>query len=83
MAAKDIMREIRKSSIGGSSLEFLQSLLLLDNKELVVECLDTVLKATSCCYSGIIWNDSFCSLVSTIGSKYGWNLLKSPLKAMF
>jgi len=79
VVAKDILREMHKRSNGTLSLEFLRSLLLLDNKELIIECLDTIVKATSC-YSGFIEDGWFCS---TIGSKYGWSLLKSPLKAMF
>ena len=80
--AKEIMTEMRNSLDTSSCVEFLKSLLLLDNKELIVECLDTIVKASSS-YSGIIGNDSFCGLISTIGKKYSWSFLKSYLKAMF
>jgi len=77
--AKDILREMHKRSSGSLSLEVLQSLLLLDNKELIIECLEIIVKATSS-YRSFMEDDFFCS---TIGSKYGWSLLKLPLKAMF
>ena len=80
--AKEIMTGMCNSSDTNSFVKFLQSLLQLGNKELIVECLDTIVRATSS-YSDIIGNNSFCSIISTVGDKHGWSLLKSPLKAMF
>jgi len=65
------MTEMRNGSDTSSYVEFLYlTLLLLDNKELIVEYLDKIVKASSN-YSDIIGNDCFCGVVSTIGNKYG------------
>ena len=81
-AAKEIMAGLRDGFGASTYVRVLQSLLLLDNKELIVECLDTIVKNTSS-YSNIVGSSSFCKAVSTIGNKYGWSLLMAPLKAMF
>ena len=79
--AKDIIKELPRSSVK-SSLNFLQTLLLIGKVELIVECLDVIV-ANMDKYNYYVDDTSFSSVVSAIGCKHGWGILKSPLKATF
>jgi len=80
--AKAILKELQSSSTVKSSLKLLQALLLIGKVELVIECLDVIV-ATMNNYSYYVDDTSFPSIVSAVGSKHGWGVLKSPLKAIF
>ena len=70
MVTKD-MREIHKAHMVAHLLNFCNHYcyrLLLDNKELIVECLYIVVKVASS-YGGTVKNDSFCGVVSTIANQ--------------
>ena len=81
VVAKDIMREMRAGwrSIG-SYMQFLQALLTVGSAELIAECLDILYRLAND-YPYFLYNNSLCEVISTIGTTYGWDLLKLPLKA--
>ena len=80
--AKDIFGELRCDPFMiHCILRFLQALLVFDNKEFIIECLNIIPESSCCCYCTS--NDDFPMVVSIIGCKYGWDILKSPLMAIF
>ena len=81
-AANDIFEEMHHYTSVFYGLRFLKALLVLDNKELIIQCLNSLPK-TSHCYHHCMEYTDFPMTVSIIGNKYGWNILKSPLVAIF
>ena len=75
--AEDVLREVH-SRCWSDSERILMVFLQMDNKELIVRCLDIISKSDRT-YMG----ESFSEVVSAIGHKYGWEILKSPLKTIF
>ena len=75
--AEDVLRELR-GRWSCESDRVLKLLLQMDNKELVVRCLD-IIGGASRTYMG----ESFYNVVSAVGLKYGWEILKSPLESVF
>ena len=62
------------------SVSFLLALNKMGNRKLIVELLDIIASSVEYC---IIENSTFCSLIMSIGHKHGWDILNSPLIAMF
>ena len=80
-SANDIMKQARCEGLSVDlSLSFLHALKKIGNSKLIAELLDII--ASSVKYS-IIENSTFCSLIMSIGHKHGWDILNSPLQAMF
>ena len=81
VVAKDIMREMRAGwrSIE-SYMQFLQALMVIGNAELIAECLD-ILPRLANDYPYFLNSKCFCEIIPTLGNNYGWDILKSPLKA--
>ena len=75
--AEDVLREVH-SRCWSNSERILKVFLQMDNKELIVRCLD-IFSESDRTYMG----ESFSEVVSAIGHKYGWEILKSPLKTIF
>ena len=78
LVAKDIIKELWRASVK-SSLKFLQALLLIGKVELIVECLDAIVATMD----NYVDETSFSSIISMIGCKHGWGILKSPLNGIF
>ena len=86
--ARDIMREMRhKNPSFQSCLSFLDTLQVIGDPKLIAEMLDGIGGIDDDDYSynsyRFIEDDTFCSSVMAIGHKHGWDILKSPLQAMF
>ncbi len=62
-----------------SYVSFLQTLLSFDKVELISEFLDI----TASFHGDMLEYSSFCNEIPTIGLKYGWDILRSPLLAIF
>ena len=83
--AKDILRELRCSGLSVQScILFLHALQVIGNTKLIAEMLDVIvgIKETYS-FGSFIEDATFCSSVMAIGHKHGWDILKSPLQAMF
>jgi len=75
--AEDVLREVR----GRCSMHcerILKAFLQMDNRDLVVRCLDIISEGDRT-YMG----QSFSDVVFSISHKYGWEILKSPLRTIF
>ena len=80
-SANNIMRRARCEGLSVDlSLPFLHALIKSGNRKSIAELLDII--ASRIKYY-IIENSTFCSLIMSIGHKHGWNILDSPLQAMF
>ncbi|XP_065882896.1 uncharacterized protein [Dysidea avara] len=79
--AKDIFVELRHAPVMVNCLSFLQALLVFDNEDFIVDCLNIIPAASY--YYHCVDDADFPMVVSIIGSKYGWSILKSPLVAIF
>ncbi len=75
-----VARDLIKCSSPDSSVSLLQSLQRLGKVELVVEFLDHV---ASSLYRSVIGKPSFSKEIAATGLKYGWDVLRSPLQAIF
>ena len=83
--ARDIIREIHnKDPSVKSCLLFLHSLQLMPDTKLIAEMLDMLAGNKECYrYNNVIGYSNFCSLLLSIASKHGWDILKFPLQTMF
>ena len=83
--ARDIIREMHnKNPSVESCLLFLHSLQLMPDTKLIIEMLDILAGNKECYrYNNVVGNSSFCSLMLSIASKHGWDILRSPLQTMF
>ena len=83
--ARDIIREMHnKDPSVESCLLFLHSLQVMPDTKLIAEMLDILAGNKECYrYNNVIGYSSFSSLVLSIASKHGWNILKSSLQTIF
>jgi len=81
--AKDIMRERNGEWFMYDYLNFLQALLQMGDKELIVECLDVDVWVTIDNWGDYFRGESLATTITTIGHDHGWNILESPLSAIF
>ena len=83
--ARDILREMRQGGPSVQScIQFLHALQVIGDTKLITEMLDVVAGVKeSYSFGSFIENDTFCSSVMAVGHKHGWDILKSPLQAMF
>jgi len=82
VAAKDIMKQLnsRRCWIRFQVYhDFLQLMLLFGKAELIAECLNVIAKADS----DLLLSCDDDNIVSSIGYKYGWHILKLPLESIF
>ena len=88
--AKDLLRLFasgRAHCNTETCVSLLRSLNTLDNVVLVSEFLEVIAKPSSMSFysshSSLIASPTFSDQIVLIGAKYGWNVLKSSLQAMF
>ena len=83
--ARDIMKEMRSVNPGHQScLALLRALQEIGDTKLIAEMLDVIAGIKdSYNFNCIIKDTTFCSLLMSIAHRHGWDILKSPLQAMF
>ena len=83
--AREVMREIRRNRPWFELLlQFLDILQVIDDTKLITEMMDVIASTAKCYYyRSFIENDTFYSSVMAIAHKHGWDILKSPLQAIF
>ena len=83
--AREIMREVchNRPSLK-SCVSFLHALVVIADTKLISEMLDVIVGFNDdYCYKSFIEDATFRSSVVSISHKHGWDILKSPLQAMF
>ena len=84
--ARNMLIEIRRSRPSvHTCILFLQALQVVGDIKLIAEMLDVIagIKESYGFYGSFIGDATFFSSLMAIGHKHGWNILKSPLQAMF
>ena len=84
--AREIMKEIRRRWLSSyqSVLEFLDVLQVIGDIKLIAEMLDVIADINErSCLNYYIEDTAFFSSLISIGRKHGWDVLRSPLQAMF
>ena len=83
--AREILKEIRHARPSvQSGLIFLDALQAIGDAKLIAEMLDVIAVINGFYrYDSFIEDATFCSSITSIGQKHGWDIFSSPFQTMF